>query len=114
MAGERGLSIHYCLCPNANLFIEGRMPPVPLLMAEGRSLVIGTDSLASNDQLSIASEIGAILHAFPDVTLGQALKWATSNGAAALGFENELGSFTRGHRPGIILLDDDLSVQRIC
>jgi cytosine/adenosine deaminase-related metal-dependent hydrolase len=114
MAGERGLSIHYCLCPNANLFIEGRMPPVPLLMAEGRALVIGTDSLASNDQLSIASEIGAILHAFPDVTLGQALKWATSNGAAALGFENEIGSFTRGHRPGIILLDDDLSVQRIC
>ena len=114
MADEHGLSIYFCLCPNANLYIEGRMPPVTMMMAAGCSLIIGTDSLASNDGLSIASEISTILRSFPEVSLGQALTWATSNGAAALGFDNELGSFTPGHRPGIILLDDDLTVQRIC
>jgi cytosine/adenosine deaminase-related metal-dependent hydrolase len=113
LASEKGLSIYYCMCPNANLFIEGQMPPIPLLTAGERKLVIGTDSLASNDGLSIAAEIKTILHAFPSISLEQALKWATSNGAAALGFENELGSFKPGTEPGIILIDDDFAIQRI-
>jgi aminodeoxyfutalosine deaminase len=114
LASERGLQIYYCLCPNANLFIEDQLPPIPLLMANNRKLVIGTDSLASNDRLSIASEIQTILKAFPALSLEQVLVWATSNGASALGFEDELGSFESGKKPGIILLDEDLSVQRIC
>lgn len=114
LAQERDLSLHYCLCPNANLFIEGRLPPVRLLMAGDRNIVMGTDSLASNDELSIASEIKTILKAFPSLSLETVLRWATSNGAAALGLENELGSFRSGNTPGIILLDDTLSVERIC
>ena len=113
LADERGLSIHYCLCPNANLFIEGVMPPIPLLMEEERKIVIGTDSMASNDGLSISSEIKTILRAYPTIPLERILKWATSNGAAALGFENQLGSFSPGTAPGILLLDDQLAVQRI-
>ena len=114
LARERGLSIHYCLCPNANLFIEGSLPPVSLLLADDRNIVIGTDSLASNDGLSIASELNTLLKAFPSLSVEQVLKWATSNGAAALGFVNELGGFRIGKTPGVILLDDQLSVQRIC
>ena len=113
-AEEKGLSIYYCLCPNANGFIEGVLPPVPLLMEGNRKLVIGTDSLASNDGLSITSEINTLLKAFPSIPLDRMLQWATSNGAAALGFENELGSFTPGTKPGILLLDESLAVQRIC
>ena len=114
LASERGLQIYYCLCPNANLFIEDKLPPIPLLMAGNRKLVIGTDSLASNDRLSIASEIRTILEACPALSLEQVLVWATSNGASALGFDRELGSFEKGKKPGIILLDEELSVQRIC
>jgi cytosine/adenosine deaminase-related metal-dependent hydrolase len=90
------------------------MPPVSLLMEGNRKLVIGTDSLASNDGLSITSEINTMLKAFPSIPLDRMLQWATSNGAAALGFENELGSFTPGTEPGILLLDESLAVQRIC
>lgn len=114
LASERGLSLHYCLCPNANLFIESRLPPVSLMMEGDRNIIIGTDSLASNDELSIASEIKTLLNASPFLSLETVLRWATSNGAAALGFENELGSFLPGNTPGVILLDDTLSVERIC
>jgi imidazolonepropionase-like amidohydrolase len=42
------------------------------------------------------------------------LQWATLNGAIALGREDELGSLDTGKTPGIILIDDQLEVKRLC
>jgi cytosine/adenosine deaminase-related metal-dependent hydrolase len=42
----------------------------------------------------------------------QLLRWATSNGAQALQMEQLLGSFEKGKRPGLLLLEDDLSSVR--
>ena len=50
----------WCLCPNANLYIENRLPDIGMLIQEGVSLCIGTDSLASNHQLCILSELYTI------------------------------------------------------
>ena len=97
--------INYCLCPNANLYISRSLPDVNLLMEQQCNIVLGTDSLASNHQLSILSEIETLQRNFPGIPLQLMLQWATINGAKALQMEKELGSFEKGKKPGIVLID---------
>ncbi len=104
-ANENGLKLIYCFCPNANLYIENKLPPVELFMKHNCFLVLGTDSYSSNWQLSIAKEIEAIHIHYPDIPLQTILQWATSNGARALQWDNQLGSFERGKKPGVTLLN---------
>jgi cytosine/adenosine deaminase-related metal-dependent hydrolase len=52
-----GPELYFCLCPNANLYIGGRLPDVDLLVRSGCRIVIGTDSLASNHRLSVLEEL---------------------------------------------------------
>lgn len=112
--------VSFCLCPNANLYIEQTLPPVDLFVKNDITWVIGTDSLASNHQLSILDELKTLHQHFPHLSLSLLLKAATHNGAKALGMEKELGSFEKGKKPGILLLKNvadkmiaDTSVQRI-
>lgn len=91
----------FCLCPGANLFIENRLPDIPMLVRSGWPLVIGTDSLASNDQLNLVHEMYLIQHAFPEITLGTLLGWASRNAAAFFGWD-DLGSMSAGKSPGIV------------
>ncbi len=112
-ATEHLSGIHFCLCVNANLYIENRLPPVKKLMNAGASIVLGTDSYSSNFQLSIASEIRSIRENFPTIPLETILQWATLNGAEALDRKNELGSFEKGKTPGVVLLDQVLQPRRI-
>lgn len=105
--------LFFCLCVNANLYIENQLPPVEMLVQKGVELVIGTDSYSSNDQLSIAAEIRTIREKIPSIPLDMILRWATYNGAKALGREKEIGSFDKGKKPGILLLNDRLEVKRI-
>lgn len=99
-------NLFWCLCPNSNLYIENRLPPVNLLREEGCEIVIGTDSLASNNRLDIIAELKTIQDNFPEVGLEELIKWATFNGAKALGETGEFGSIEPGKRPGLILLQD--------
>jgi cytosine/adenosine deaminase-related metal-dependent hydrolase len=101
-----GGNIYLCLCPNANLYIEDRLPDIPVFLKHKACIVLGTDSLASNHQLSILEEIKTIRNAFPKTPSSELLKWATSNGAKALSFDDQLGDFTKGKKPGIILIEN--------
>lgn len=96
----------FCLCPNANQYIEGVMPPIKLLRENGAFIVLGTDSLASNQQLSVLEEMKTIQRESGDnIPLEEMLRWATSNGARALRLDEELGSFEKGKTPGLVLID---------
>ncbi len=108
-AAANGLQLVFCFCINANLYIENKVPPVDMLMRNNCHLVLGTDSYSSNWQLSIAKEIESIHKNFPHVSLETILQWATSNGAKALKWDNDLGSFEKGKTPGLTLLSNDLS-----
>ena len=101
--------LSWCLCPNANQYITGLMPNVDLLMKHDCKIVLGTDSLASNHQLSILEEIKTIEQHFPDINIETLLKWATSNGAKALQMDSLLGSFEKGKKPGVILIKKDFA-----
>ena len=104
-AETNGLKLIWCLCVNANLYIENKIPPIEMLMKHNCPLVLGTDSYSSNWQLSIAKEIQAIKKNFSSLSLETILQWATINGGKALQWDNELGSFEKGKRPGVTLMD---------
>jgi len=95
----------WCLCPNANQYIEKTMPPIELLRANGAEIVIGTDSYASNWSLNILDELKTIQKYNPSIPLSEMLGWATMNGARALQMEAGLGSFEKGKKPGVVLIE---------
>jgi len=98
--------ISFCLCPNANLYIENTLPPVERFLRNNCNVVIGTDSLASNHQLNILEELKTIGKNFPAIATETLLTWATINGARALQMDNILGSFEKGKKPGVVLIEN--------
>lgn len=98
----------FCLCANANLYIENALPDVNMLRTSQCNIVLGTDSLASNHGLSILSEIKTLHKHLPHVPLAELLQWATLNGARALEMDSILGSFDKGKRPGVVCISEDL------
>ncbi len=108
-SNSSAVNFHLCLCPNANLYISGKLPDVPMLSSGKQDIVLGTDSLASNDELSILGEMKTISNHFPLIAVEELFSWATLNGARALQMEKLLGSFERGKIPGIICSSADLT-----
>ena len=97
-------NVFWATCPNANLYIENRLPHYQNFLDTNAHMTIGTDSLTSNWQLSIIEEMKTIQRFQSYVPLDILLKWATLNGAEALGFEDRLGSLEVGKTPGLALL----------
>ena len=102
---QGGPDLYFCLCPNANLYISGQLPDVELLHRQGCRIVIGTDSLASNHQLSILEELKTLQRAFPGLSTATLLQWATAGGAEALQVEGVVGAFLPGKEPGVVLIE---------
>ena len=100
----------WCLCPNANQYIEQTMPPIELLRNNNATIVVGTDSYASNWSLNILDELKTIQLHHAAIPLAEMLQWATINGARALQMDKHLGSFDKGKKPGVVLIEnaDDL------
>ncbi|MCD6354908.1 MAG: amidohydrolase family protein [Prolixibacteraceae bacterium] len=94
----------FVLCPNSNLYIENQLPPVSLFQKEKLNICLGTDSLASNHQLSVFSEMVTLQQHFPEIELSELVDWACINGARALKMEKSIGSFEPGKKPGINLI----------
>ncbi|WP_158798431.1 amidohydrolase family protein [Pedobacter sp. L105] len=103
-AAQTHPNLYWCLCPNANLYIENRLPDVALLKNSGLKITLGTDSLGSNHQLSILAEMFT-LQEQAAVSFSELLLWATLNGAAFLGISSQYGSLEKGKRPGINLIE---------
>jgi aminodeoxyfutalosine deaminase len=96
--------VYLVLCPGANLYIENRLPPVKLFCDEGLNLCLGTDSPASNPELSLLHEMFIIQENFPWAGLHDLLTWACLNGAMALNLDDTFGTIEKGKKPGLILI----------
>ncbi|MBP9152847.1 MAG: amidohydrolase family protein, partial [Flavobacteriales bacterium] len=115
--------VFWCTCAQANKYIENQIPNLRLWLEKQAKICVGTDSLASNHQLSILEELKLIQSNYPDIKLAKLLKMATLNGAKALNMDKEKGSFLKGKLPGVLwlknvnlnegLLLETSSVQRI-
>lgn len=94
---ERGVSI--ALCPRSNDRLDVGRAPVAMFKKLGIPLSLGTDSLASNDSLSLWDEMRYALDAFPhDLTPAELFRMATIGGASALGISANCGSLEVGKR----------------
>ena len=98
---RKNSNVYWCLCINANLFIENVTPDIPMLSNEKCLVTIGTDSYASNLSLSVLDELRMIATKYPKITLEEMLTWATLNGADFLRISDKYGSFEKGKKPGI-------------
>ncbi|MEO7215856.1 amidohydrolase family protein [Mucilaginibacter sp.] len=96
--------INWCFCPNANMYIEKRLPKVELFVNQGLNITLGTDSLASNDKLCILSEMRTLQQNIPSLSFDTLLQWGTSNGAKFLGIDNDKGTIEPGKTPGLNLI----------
>jgi cytosine/adenosine deaminase-related metal-dependent hydrolase len=98
--------IYLVLCPKSNYFIGGVYPGKYLMERFPERICIGTDSLASNDTLSILEELYTIQSFYPEIALSSLLSWACLNGARALGIDKWCGSFEEGKKPGVLLIEN--------
>ena len=104
--------LSFCICVNANQYIENALPPIELLRKNNCNIILGTDSVAGNWSLNILDEMKSIKKNFPDIDLEQMLQWATFNGAKALQMDKDFGSFAKGKNPGVVLIEnvDDIKL----
>jgi aminodeoxyfutalosine deaminase len=98
---------YFCICANANQYIEQAVAPIDLLHNLQKNIVIGTDSYASNNQLNMLEEIKTIQRVMHSaIDFKDILQWATLNGAKALQQDKRLGSFEKNKIPGVVLINN--------
>ena len=81
--------------------IQGRL--FPNNISSDKAFCIGTGSLFTHTKLSVFEELKFLQSITSNLRLEQLIKWASLNGAAALGFDH-LGSFEVGKMPGVNLI----------
>ena len=95
LLNERGVTV--VLCPRSNERLGVGTAPVHLYRAAGVALALGTDSLASNDSLSMWDELAAARRCYgAHLSSAELLAMATCNGADALGLKGEMGALRAG------------------
>ena len=100
---ERGVTA--ILCPRSNERLAVGKAPVPLLKNCGIPLALGTDSLASNDSLSLWDEMRFLRREFSGFFIpDEVLEMTTLGAAKALHLESEAGSLERGKRADFLVL----------
>jgi len=87
------------LCPRSNAQLQVGPAPVAVLKKAGVRLALGTDSLASNQSLSLWDELAFAAEAYAETfSAAELFELATLNGANALGLQGQLGSLQPGMR----------------
>ena len=92
-------------CPRSNQWVGVGVPPVQRFFSAGVRTAVGTDSLASVDDLNLFSELKAMRWIAADVPARRLLESATRVGAEALGLGDELGTIDIGKRATLIGVD---------
>ena len=110
LCAERGVSVVHC--PESNLKLASGFCPACALLKAGVNLAIGTDGVASNNDLDMFGETrtAAILaKAVANDAAGfdafSALRAATLGGAKAMGFDHLVGSIEPGKQADLVCVD---------
>ena len=89
-------------CPRSNKWTGAGAPRLEAFFASGARVAIGTDSLASVEDLNLFAEMAEVRQLAPAIPASRILAAATAGGAAALGFAGELGTIESGTRADLI------------
>jgi aminodeoxyfutalosine deaminase len=99
---KSALKFHIVHCPCSYDYFCHSQFPLERLRALGFNICLGTDSLASNDSLSVFDEMRAFQRKFPSVPPQETFRMVTVNPARALRQENELGGIRPGFKADLI------------
>jgi len=91
-------------CPRAHRFFEHEPHRYRDMLARGINVCIGTDSLASNDSLSVLDELRFLRSQDATISNEALLAMGTIAGARALRIEAEVGSLERGKRADLVVV----------
>jgi 5-methylthioadenosine/S-adenosylhomocysteine deaminase len=101
--------------PVANMILGSGVAPIPELDRAGIQMGLGTDGAASNDSQNMIEimKTGVLLqkvhhHDPTALSANKAFAMATSEGAAAINMEDQIGSLLPGQRADILVVDLDL------
>jgi aminodeoxyfutalosine deaminase len=98
---------HVVHSPRSHDYFNHSRFPLERLRSLGFNICLGTDSLASNENLSLFAEMRAFQKEFPAVSPEEILKMVTVNPATALHQENMLGRIRPGFRADLIAVPCD-------
>ena len=103
---------HVVHCPESNLKLASGFCPVARLIAAEINVALGTDSVASNNDLDMFAEMRTAALLAKGVAgnatvlpAAEALQMATLNGARALGLDQEIGTLGIGKAADVITVD---------
>ena len=104
--------VNVITCPVSNLKLGNGIAPIAKLIDKGVNVCLGTDGAASNNTLNIFKELQfvTLIHKGIEekadvISASTGLKFATSNGAKALGLDNKIGKIKIGYKADISILD---------
>lgn len=103
MLAERECKV--CLCPGSNRFLRVGVAPLEMMLRYGLLPAIGTDSLASNEELDLWREMRILREDHPGVPPALILAMATLGGAQALGRDQDFGSLAPGRKARLLHVD---------
>jgi cytosine/adenosine deaminase-related metal-dependent hydrolase len=89
-------------CPRTHAYFDHPRYPLTELLAAGARVALGTDSRASNPDLSLFTEMQYVARTLADVAPEAILRMGTLSGAEALGRERQCGSITPGKLANLI------------
>jgi cytosine/adenosine deaminase-related metal-dependent hydrolase len=93
---------HVVHSPRSHDYFNHSRFPFEKLHALGFNICLGTDSLASNESLSLFDEMRAFRRSEPGISPDKILEMVTVNPAATLHQENALGRIRRGFRADLL------------
>lgn len=91
-------------CPRTHAYFPHGKYPLAEMLAAGVRVAIGTDSRASNPDLSILAELRHIAQHHPSIAPAEILKLGTLHGAEALGLAHDFGTLAPGKRAAFALV----------
>lgn len=91
---DSDMSIAYC--PRTHAYFDHDEYPLKDLLARKINVCLGTDSRASNPDLSLLGEMKEVKRCFPDLDGESIVRLATHSGAVALGIDNRCGAIEKG------------------
>jgi cytosine/adenosine deaminase-related metal-dependent hydrolase len=92
-------------CPRSNQWVGVGVPPIERFYESGVAVAVGTDSLASVEDLNLFAELKAMRWLAPSVPPRELLRSATVIGARALGLDTDLGSLAPGKLDAMITVE---------
>ena len=95
---------HIVNCPRSHDYFKHSHFPFERLRSLGFNICLGTDSLASNEDLSLFAEMRAFQRREPAISPGEIVKMVTINPAMALHQEKMIGRIRSGFRADLIAI----------